>query len=142
MNTALFGRYILWLSLITTLLFALVRVAIANFGAFFTTPVQYIGLYLLSFYAVSIASGYLVFRSGDARGAVQIRSVMGSMIIKFFLYITVLSVFVICTEGHTKEIATYFFSFYLTFTVFEKVFLIQSLSSKQKVDEDTLKDVK
>lgn len=142
MNTALFGRYMLWLTLLTALLFALVYLLIGKFSAFFTIPVPYIGLYLLSFYAVSIASGYLVIRSGGARGAVQIRSVMGSMIIKFFLYIIVLSVFLISTEGRTKEIATYFSMFYVTFTVFEKTFLISSLSSTEKTDETSGDQIK
>jgi hypothetical protein len=57
---------------------------------------------------------------------------MGSTIIKFFLYIGVLSIFVLSTPGHSKEIGAYFFLFYVTFTVFEKTFLIKALSAGEK----------
>ena len=132
MTQSVFTRFLLWLSVLTGVLFGAVVVLTAQFGSFFTLSSNLIGGYLLSFFVVSLVSGYLVIRSSSKRGVLLIQSIMGSTIIKFFLYIGVLSVFVLSVPGHSKEIGAYFFLFYVTFTVFEKTFLIKSLSGEEK----------
>lgn len=132
---SVFNRYFLLLSGFTLVMLLLTKLVTGSLTTFFELPFKFGGIYMLTFYLVSIISGYMVINAVEKRGAVLVRAIMGSIIAKFFLYIIVLSVFVLSVDGHAKEIGAYFFIFYLSFTVFEKTFLVKALSTNDLPSE-------
>ena len=127
---SVFNRYFLLLSGFALGMLLLTKLATGSLTTFFELPFKYGGIYMLTFYLVSIISGYMVINAVEKRGAVLVRAIMGSIIAKFFL-----SVFVLSVDGHAKEIGAYFFFFYLSFTVFEKTFLVKALSTNDLPSE-------
>jgi len=138
MKKKVFVRFMLWQSVLTALLFAGVHCLKTLYPGSFTIEAGAVGTYLMSFYAVSAASAYLIIRSQADRSAVLIRSIIGSTVIKFFFYIAALSVFVLSEKGHAKEIGIYFFALYIIFTVFEKTFLVRTLSRSVSDRDDNV----
>jgi hypothetical protein len=132
---SLFNRYFFLLSGFTLVMLLLTKLATGALNSFFELPFKYGGIYMMTFYLVSIISGYMVISAVEKRGAVLVRAIMGSIIAKFFFYIIILSAFVLSVDGHAKEIGAFFFFFYLAFTVFEKTFLVRELSTNDQPSE-------
>lgn len=85
------------------------------------------GIMTGAFYAVGIISGNLLIKAGQKRPQVLVRAVMGSTVLKFFIYIIILVIMMFATDADRLQLGVLFFILYSAFTIFEKTFIIKSL---------------
>ena len=123
------------LTALSLLVYGLCYVTATLYTQFVTLGQGTLAIYLGLFFLVSAISGYLVISATAKRPAVLVQAVMGSTVIKFFLYMGILSGFILANKESSQEIGAFFFVFYIMFTIFEKTFLMRSLSPSSDAGE-------
>lgn len=131
----LFGKYMLWLTIVMLVLQLATLGVLQLRETLDLTPLICIS-FITVFYVISCISGYLLIKAGKQRAQVLVRAVMGSTVLKFFLYMIVLAVIMLTTEVSGREVAYLFFFMYLSFTVFEKTFILKSLKNNDLSNSD------
>lgn len=80
----------------------------------------YDGFWLLGFFAVSVVAVHLVLLSATkGSGSSFIRAFMASMVIKFFIYITLLMVFMLYSKDNKQTLVLHFLFYYFAFNALE-----------------------
>ena len=85
---------------------------------------------LLFFVLISLATHYILIKSGESRIAKFSTSFMGVTSIKLFLYLIFIVVYLINDKSNALVFVISFFILYLLFTVFETSTLLKDLNKK------------
>ena len=90
------------------------------------------GFWLLGIFAVSVVAVHLLLLSANKTGGnAFIRVFMASSVIKFFIYLTVLIVFMLFTKDDKKVLAVHFLFYYLVFNILEVTMLYLETQKKK-----------
>ena len=91
---------------------------------------------LLFFFLVTLVTGYIGFRSFEKTAHGFVSSVNGMMMLKLFLCIIFIIVYVVIAKPHSPVFISSFFFLYLIYTVFEirELIAAQKILQKQKKD--------
>ena len=84
-------------------------------------------LIIILFYIVAIVSSRMLVKARQERPQAIIRASMMVTVVRFMVYLIVLITFLWKDPENAPMIAILFFSLYLTYTVLEKVFIINKL---------------
>ena len=121
-------KYIIRL-LIFSLLIAIIAFALyATVLSRFYLPVM--PWVLLFFVLISLATHYILIKSGESRITKFSTSFMGVTSIKLFLYLIFIVVYLINDKSNALVFVISFFILYLLFTVFETSTLLKDLNKK------------
>lgn len=85
---------------------------------------------LLFFVLISLATHYILIKSGESRITKFSTSFMGVTSIKLFLYLIFIVVYLINDKSNALVFVISFFILYLLFTVFETSTLLKDLNKK------------
>ena len=80
----------------------------------------------LIFTVISLANGLILFGYAKKRPGLFIRAFMGSMTVKFFVYMVLLAILAMNFRIHIIPIIVVFFSLFAVYTIVEKVMVFKA----------------